>query len=145
MATIRIPSSAGEILAFCATHPDSHKLTCFANYAHMLVAAAGIGFHKGGNARSIPCRSFLNQPGAIDLAIFRSQGLMPQMLALGVVCLSSPDDATDDTEIARLIEDLAEEGLMEMERLVQKDGVASFSWKLAEWIAAPPSIDSGII
>ena len=83
--------------------------------------------------------------GAIDLAIFRSQGLMPQMLALGVVCLSSPDDATDDTEIARLIEDLAEEGLMEMERLVQKDGVASFSWKLAEWIAAPPSIDSGII
>jgi hypothetical protein len=63
---------------------------------------------------------------------------MPQMLSMGVVCLSSPDEATDENELAKLIEDLAEEGLTEMERILAKDGLSSFSWKLAEWISNPP-------
>lgn len=145
MATIRIPSSAGELLPFCARHSEPHKQTCFDTYAHLLVTAAAIGFHRGGNARTIACRSFLNQPGAIDLSIFRSQGLMPQMLALGIVCLPDPDLATDENELAKLVEDLAEEGLTEMERLLQQDGIASFPWKLAEGIANPPKVDPGLI
>jgi hypothetical protein len=145
MATIRIPSSAVELLPFCARHPEAHKLTCFDTYAHLLVAAASVGFHRGGNSRTARCRSFLNQPLPIDIAIFRSQGLMPQMLAMGVVCFSSPDEATDENELAKLIEDLAEEGLSEMERILQKDGMSSISWKLAEWIANPPKPDPGVI
>lgn len=145
MATIRIPSSASELLPFCARHSDPHKQTCFDTYAHMLVTAAGIGFHRGGNARAVTCRSFLNNPGPIDLSIFRSQSLMPQMLAMGIVCLSDPEAATDENELTKLIEDLAGEGLMEMERLLQQDGIASFPWKLAERIANPPKIDSGLI
>jgi hypothetical protein len=145
MATIRIPSSSGELLPFCARHPDPHKQTCFDTYAHLLVTAAGIGFHRGGNSRTVTCRSFLNNPGPIDLSIFRSQGLMPQMLAMGIVCLSDPENATDENELAKLIEDLAEEGLTEMERLLKADGIASFPWKLAERIANPPKADPGII
>jgi hypothetical protein len=145
MATIRIPSSAGEMLPFCSRHSDPHKQTCFDTYAHLLVTAAAMGFHRGGNARSITCRSFFNQPGPIDLAIFRSQGLMPQMLALGMVCLVTPDAATDEIELAKLIEDLAEEGLVVMERLLKHDGVASFPLRLAEWIAKPPPQDQGIL
>jgi hypothetical protein len=139
MASIRIPSSAGELLPFCSRHTDSHKQTCFDTYAHLLVAAAAVGFHKGGNTRAVTCRSFVNTPAPIDLAIFRNQGLMPQMLALGIYCLSNPDDALDEGELAKLIEDLAGEGLMEMERILQKDGITSFPWKLAEWIANPPT------
>ena len=138
MATIRIPSSAGELLPFCARHSDPHQQTCFDTYAHLLVTAAGIGFSRGGNARTAACRSFLNNPGPIDLSIFRSQGLMPQMLAMGIVCLPDPENATDESELSKLIEDLAEEGLTEMELLLKRDGVSSFPWKLAEWIAAPP-------
>lgn len=127
------------MLPFCSRHSDPHKQTCFETYAHLLVAAAGIGFHKAGNARPVACRSFLSQPFPIDLAIFRTQGLMPQMLSLGIFCLPSPDDALDEDALAKLIEDLAGEGLMEMERILQKDGMTSFPWKLAEWIANPPT------
>ena len=145
MATIRIPSSSGELLPFCTRHSDPHKQTCFETYAHLLVTAAAMGFHRGGNARAITCRSFFNQPGPIDLAVFRSQGLMPQMLAMGMVCLSTPDSATDEAELAKLVEDLAEEGLIAMERILQQDGVASFPLRLAEWIAKPPQPDLGLI
>jgi hypothetical protein len=63
---------------------------------------------------------------------------MPQMMAMGVVCLHEPEQVTDDVEISNLIEDLAEEGLMAMELLLKKDGVSSFPWNLADWIASPP-------
>lgn len=132
------------MLPFCARHSDPHKQTCFDTYAHLIVTAATIGFYRGGNTRTVTCRSFLNQPGPIDLSIFRSQALMPQLLTMGIVCLTSPDDATDENELAKLIEDLAEEGFMEMERILQKDGITSFSWKLAEWITSPPT-DQGLI
>ncbi len=145
MATIRIPSSASELLPFCARHPDPHKQTCFDTYAHLLVTAAAMGFHCGGHARTPTCRSFINQPGPIDLAVFRSQSLMPQMLAMGMVCLPIPDNATDEAELAKLIEDLAEEGLIAMERILQHDGIASFPLRLAEWIAKPPQRDHGLI
>lgn len=145
MATIRIPSSAGELLPFCARHPEAHKLTCFDTYAHLLVAAAAMGFHIAGCSRTAKCRSFLNQPGPIDVAIFRSQGLMPQMMSMGVVCFSSPDDVTDESELAKLIEDLAEEGLAQMETILQKNGVSAFPWMLAEWIANPPMAEQGVI
>ena len=145
MATIRIPSSAGEMLPFCSRHSDPHKETCFDTYAHLVVTAAAMGFHCGGNARTTSCRSFINQPAPIDLSIFRSQGLMPQMLAMGMVCLASPDNATDEAELAKLIEDLAEEGFSAMERILHQDGIASFPWRLAEWIAKPPHQDSGLI
>lgn len=145
MASIRVPSSALELLPFCSRHSDALKQTCFETYAHLLVTAASMGFHLGGNARTARCRSFLNQPLPIDIAIFRSQGLMPQMLAMGIVCLSTPDDATEESELASLIEDLAEEGLMQMEQLLQKDGPSAFPWRLAEWIANPPRPDPGVI
>ena len=145
MATIRLPASASELLPFCSRHSDPHKQTCFETYAHLLVTAASIGFTRGGNARGVTCRSFINQPGPIDLAIFRSQGLMPQMLVLGISCLADADLATDENELAKLIEDLAEVGLTEMELLLQRDGPASFPWRLAEWVASPPPLDQGII
>jgi hypothetical protein len=104
-----------------------------------------MGFHIGGQARSASCRSFLNQPGPIDIAIFRSQGLMPQMLSMGIVCLPTPDTATDESELAKLIEDLAEQGLMQMEKILQQNGVSAFPWHLAEWIASPPRPDPGVI
>lgn len=145
MATIRVPSSAHELLPFCSRHPDAHKDTCFDTYAHLIVAAAQMGFHIGGQSRMAVCRSFLNQPGPIDVAIFRSQGLMPQMLSMGIVCLSTPDAATDESELAKLIEDLAEQGLLQMERILQQHGVSAFAWQLAEWIASPPRPDQGLI
>lgn len=145
MATIRIPSSALEILPFCARHGEPHGQTCFDTYAHLIVAAAAMGFHHGGNARTEKCRSFLNQPGPIDLSIFRSQSLMPQMIAMGIVCLPTPEDAIDENQIAQLIEDLAQAGLLQMERLLQKDGISGFPWNLASWIANPPPPDQGII
>ena len=145
MATIRTPASASELLPFCARHSDPHKQTCFETYAHLLVTAAAVGFARGGNARGVTCRSFINQPGPIDLAIFRSQGLMPQMLILGMSCLANADMATDEIELAKLIEDLAEVGLTEMELLLQGDGPASFPWRLAEWVASPPPADQGLI
>lgn len=138
MATIRMPSSSLELLPFCARHSNPHKQTCFDTYAHLLVTAAAVGFVAAGQCRpGVRCRSFLNQPGPIDIAIFRSQGLMPQMISMGVVCLPKPERATEDAELAGLIEDLAEEGLIEMERLLNKDGVSNFPWNLAEWIAFP--------
>jgi len=145
MATIRIPSSAGELLPFCSRHPESHKQTCFDTYAHLLVAAASMGFHIGGCSRMVSCRSFLNQPGPIDVAIFRSQGLMPQMMTMGVACFSSSDHVTDENELGKLIEDLAEEGLRQMERILQQSGVSAFPWLLAEWIADPPKAEQGVI
>lgn len=91
------------------------------------------------------CRSFLNQPGPIDVAIFRSQGLMPQMISMGIVCLSTPEAATEEGELAKLIEDLAEQGLLQMERILQQNGISAFPWHLAEWIASPPQPDQGLI
>ncbi len=145
MAAIRIPICAGELLPFCARHPDPHKNTCFDTYAHLIVTAASMGFYLGGNARTVICRGFTSQPGPIDVAIFRSQGLLTQMIALGIVCLPSPEDATEDGDLAKLIEDLAEVGFMEMERILSKDGLALFPMRLAEWIAKPPAQDQGII
>ena len=145
MATIRVPSSALELLPFCSRHPDTHQQTCFDTYAHLLVAAASMGFHISGQARSASCRSFLNQPGPIDIAIFRSQGLMPQMLTMGIVCLPNSDSATDEGELAKLIEDLAEQGLIQMEKILQQSGVSAFPRHLAEWIASPPRPDPGVI
>jgi hypothetical protein len=138
MATIRMPSSAVELLSFCSRHTDPHKQTCFETYAHLLVAAAAMGFRITGQSKPTRCKSFLKLPGPIDLAIFRSQSLMPQMMSMGVVCLPDPEQVTDDAELATLIEDLAEEGLTEMELLLKRDGVSSFPWNLAEWIATPP-------
>jgi hypothetical protein len=134
MAAIRLPASASELLPFCSRHPDPHKQTCFETYAHLLVTAAAVGFSHGGNSRSLACRSFINQPGPIDLAIFRSQGLMPQMLILGMSCFPHADLASDENELAKLIEDLAEVGLAEMERLLLRDGQSLFPWQLAQWI-----------
>jgi hypothetical protein len=145
MATIRIPTSASELLPFCSRHSDPHKQTCFETYAHLLVTAAAIGYTRGGNARGVTCRSFINQPSPIDLAIFRSQGLMPQMLVLGISCLANADLATDEIELAKLIEDLAEVGLTQMELLLQRDGPSAFPWRLAEWVASPPTFDQGQI
>jgi hypothetical protein len=145
MATIRIPSSALEILPFCTRHGEPHSQTCFDTYAHLIITAATMGFHKGGNVRTERCRSFLNQPGPIDLSIFRSQNLMSQMMAMGIVCLPTPEDSIDENQIAPLIEDLAHTGLLQMEFLLRKDGISGFPWNLASWIADPPPADQGLI
>lgn len=136
MATIRMPSNGVDLLQFCSRHSEPHSQACFETYAHLVVAAAALGFRITGGSSSATCKSFLKHPGSIDMAIFRSQGLMPQMMSMGITCLEDPNSVTNEDVLARLIEDLAAEGLNEMNTILTKEGPAAFPWNFAEWIVS---------
>jgi len=138
MAVIRIPSSAGALLPFCSKHSEANEHHCFDTYAHLITTSAAMGFHKCGPSQPVSCRSFISQPFPIDLAIFRSQTLLPQLLAIAMSCFDDPDDAIDEGKLVKLVEDLANEGLRELEKILALVGDTEFPWKLAYWIANPP-------
>jgi hypothetical protein len=141
MASIRIPSSATALLSFCAKHQEANEHYCFDTFAHLITTGAAMGYHLSGAQTPMPCRSFLAQPYPIDLAIFRSLGLLPQLLAVGMSTLGNPDDAIDENKLAKLIEDLSNEGLRVMESILAQKGDTEFSWELSYWIANPPKVE----
>lgn len=141
MASIRIPSSANALLPFCTKYQEANDHPCFDTFAQMIATSAAMGYHLSGPNPPAACRSFLAQPYPIDLAIFRSLGLLPQLLAITMSVLGNPDDAIDENHLVKLIEDLADEGLKTMERLLVDKGETEFPWALSSWIANPPKVE----
>lgn len=111
----------------------------------MIATSAAIGYHQCVPHVPSLCRSFIAQPLPIDLAIFRSQTLLPQLLAIAMSCFDSADEAIDESKLVKIIEDLADIGLREMEKILANVGETEFPWKLAYWIANPPSVDPDTI
>jgi len=138
MATIRIPSNATDLLPFCQRSDDARPDACFETYAHLLVIAASLGYRLGPGPPSRSCQSFLKNPGAIDLGIFRSQGLFSQILIISMMCHPDNDLALDEANLVRSIEDLSEAGLEEMCMALASKGASSFPEILAGWIAEGP-------
>lgn len=134
MARIRIPTSALEILPFCQTSQNRHDEVLFQSYAALITMAAAYGFHLEG--RSVPdAKKFLSSPEPIDLAIFRSQDLYPQLLVLALACANEMEgeDPLDEEYLCRLIENLAGAGLKTLTaHLVNSGGPSTFVYTLGE-------------
>lgn len=141
MASIRIPSSANALLPFCAKYQEANEFTCFDTFAQLITTSTAMGYHLCGPYPPAACRSFLAQPNPIDLAIFRSLGFLPQLLAISMSVLGNPDDAINENHLVKLIEDLADAGLKTMERLLVEKGEREFPWALSSWIANPPKVE----
>jgi hypothetical protein len=134
MSRIRIPNSALEILPFCQTSQARHREILFTNYAAMITMAAAYGFYHSG--RRVPeSKKFLASPEPIDLAIFRSQDLFPQLLMLSLACADEleGEDPLNEDYICRLIENLAALGLKSLSALLASSGGPStFVTKIGE-------------
>ena len=134
MARIRIPTSALELLPFCQTSSDRHPEVLFQSYAALVTMAAAYGFHLAGRKVSEVAK-FLSSPEPIDLGIFRSQDLYPQLLILSLGCADEMkgEDPLDEEYLSRLIEKLAGVGLKALTvKLASAGGPSSFVNVLGE-------------
>jgi hypothetical protein len=134
MARIRIPTSALDLLPFCQTAQDRHPEVLFQSYAALITTAAAYGFHSAG--RRVPeVTKFLSSPEPIDLGIFRSQDLYPQLLLLSLACAdeSAGEDPLDEDYLSRLIENLAGAGSKALStKLAAAGGPSTFVYALGE-------------
>ena len=132
MSRIRIPTAALDLLPFCQTADDAHEEILFPNYAALVTMAAAYGFHTEG--RKVPeAKKFLSKPEPIDLGIFRSQDLFPQLLLLSLVCADemNGEDPLDEAYLCRLVENLAYAGCKAMSaKLAESGGAASFVYAM---------------
>lgn len=139
MSTIRIPSTAHELLPFCRPYSDPRQDACFETYAHLITVAACLGYRLEEGSPNRTCQSFLKSPSPIDLAIFRSQNLFNQLLILSMLCHPENETALNEGSLVQVIESLAERGFSEMSNALTAQGHASFPETLARWMIDPPS------
>jgi len=79
MPAIRLPQSAEALLPFCRRAEEPADNACFDTYADMLTFAASCGFHRINARKPEEPDKFLANIYPIDLAVFKNQGLFPNL------------------------------------------------------------------
>lgn len=138
MAKIRIPASAIPLLPLCQTHTARNDRACFESYAALVTFAACYAYHLGRLRKALACKSFAKSPEPIDTAIFRSQGLYPQLLLLSLEARGNNEEAAKETNVVALAENLADFGCEKLTALLAKKGEASFAEELGLLMAKVP-------
>lgn len=110
MPAIRIPQSAEPLLQFCRRSAEPAENACFDTYADMLAFGAACGFHRLSGRRPSDPKEFSREASTVDLAIFKNQGLFPNLLLIGLGAEGKPDIARDEDQICKLIESFADVG-----------------------------------
>lgn len=138
MSSIRLPSSAYELLPFCRPYDEARDDACFDTYARLVTVAACLGYRLEEGPPLRTCQSFLKNPSSIDLSIFRSQNLFNQLLILSMLCHPENEKALNERNLVQVIESLAERGFSEMSSHLSAQGPASFPETMAGWMIEPP-------
>jgi hypothetical protein len=110
MPAIRLPASAEPLLPFCRRYDDPAENACFDTYADLVTFAASCGFHRLNGRRPQASKDFLPKVYPIDLAVFKNQGLYPNLLLLGLGTERTADIARDEDSLCHLAESLADVG-----------------------------------
>jgi len=131
MAVIKVPKEAELLLKYC--RPSANRLpnACFETYAEFMIFAACFGFHKTGIDGNQPVSEFMDQPYPIDMAIFKNQNLFPHILLLGLALTKAHDITQQEEMLARMIENYATKGCIELTKLLKKSIPESFHIELS--------------
>jgi hypothetical protein len=100
----------------------------------MITMAAAYGFHLCGR-NSPDAKKFLSSPEPIDLGVFRSQDLYPQLLILSLACADEVggEDPLNEDYLCQLIENLSAAGLKALSALLATSGGPStFVYQIGE-------------
>lgn len=135
MALIRIPEAASPLLPFCRQWSERADNACFGLYADLVIFAVGYGFHLHGKSKPPRCSTFLSSPNPIDVAVFRSQQLLPLILLLGMTVTNSYQIAREDEQLARLVEDYAALGFTALAKKLAASTSPSFHLDLAQLLS----------
>lgn len=135
MSQVRIPKAAESILPFCRPWHERLSNTCFESYAEMVIFAAGLGFYKSGKSKPQGKDSFLSQPYPISVDVFKSQQLYPIMLLLALAVTKNSQIARDEKQICGILEDYAEVGFLELNKMLSASNPQEFHIELGRLIA----------
>lgn len=139
MSQVRITNTAESILPFCRPWHDRYDNTCFESYAEMVIFAAGLGFSVIGKRPPPSASSFLDQPYPISIEIFISQQLFPIMLLLALAVSKDKQIARDEKKICGILEDYADKGFLELNKLLSKSNPQEFHIELGRLIVKTKS------
>lgn len=110
MPAIRLPQSAEPLLSFCRRSEEPADNACFDTYADLVTFAASCGFYRFQGRRPSDPSEFFPNVYPIDLAVFKNQGLFPNLLLMGLGCEGRADIARDEERLCRLVEAFADAG-----------------------------------
>lgn len=110
MPAIRLPISAEPLLPFCRRSDEPAENACFDTYADMVTFAASCGFHRLHGRRPQNPEEFVPKIYPIDLAVFKNQGLFPNLLLIGLGTERNADIARDEDRLCHLVESFADIG-----------------------------------
>ncbi|PWU19861.1 MAG: hypothetical protein C5B50_05375 [Verrucomicrobia bacterium] len=111
MPAIRLATSAETLVPFCRRSDEPAENACFDTYADMVVFAASCGFDRLHGRKPQDTKEFLSNIYPIDLAVFKNQGLFPNLLLIGLATERNADIARDEDRLCRLVESFADVGL----------------------------------
>jgi len=101
----------------------------------MVIFAAGLGFSKTGKRKPQSVGDFLSQPNPISIDVFKSQQLFPIMLLLALAVTKNSQIARDERKICGILEDYAEVGFLELNKLLSESNPQEFHIELGRLIA----------
>jgi hypothetical protein len=110
MSSVRLPESAEALLPFCRRHEDAFENACFDTYADMIVCIASCGFQRMHGRNPSEPSKFLSSTFPVDLAVFKNQGLFPNLLMIGLGSEGKSEIARDEDRLCRVIEAFADVG-----------------------------------
>ncbi len=110
MPAIRLPQSAEPLLPFCRRFEEPADNACFDTYADLVTFAASNGYHRFHGRRPDDPKEFLPSIYPIDLAVFKNQGLFPNLLLMGLGSEGKADITRDEERLCRLVEAFADVG-----------------------------------
>lgn len=135
MPAIRLPQSAEPLLPFCRKADEALENACFDTYADFVTFAAACGYHRlNGRTPSEPGK-FLSSIYPIDLAIFKSQQLFPNLLLIGLGAEGKADIARDEERLCKLIEAFADVGCKYLSHELKEWTPARFHLEVGELLA----------
>lgn len=141
MSAIRLPASTAPLLEFCRPHPNRAERTLFSTYADLITFCAAYGWSEAAGITPPACRQFLETPNAIDLAIFRNQGLYPVALLLALASSTTPEAVIDENTVARTVEDYAAVGAAALQYLRTTSGGRDIHLVLGDLLIAEPAAE----
>jgi hypothetical protein len=110
MPTIRLPQSAEPLLPFCRRAGEPAENACFDTYADMITFAASCGYHRLHGRKPDDPKEFLPKINPVDVAVFKNQGLFPNLLLIGLGTEQKADIARDEEGLCKLVEAFANVG-----------------------------------
>jgi len=110
MPALRLPQSAEPLLPFCHRYDEPLVNACFNTYADLLTFVAACGFHRFHGRLPDQPQTFLTKVYPIDLAVFKNQGLFPNLLLICLGAEGTSGVARDEERLCRIVEAFADVG-----------------------------------